>query len=161
MSLRDAYMIEGRRVRGVPRILYASRLSATATGTGDQNVFSFTIPGSLLGTTRIIRFTAFMEQTTGSGTWFIKIKYGGNRAEAFTAQTTTSWRVCGELYGDGTTSAQRGVFPRYTNVFNMTTAFASLATDSTIDQSLTIDTNLTTGTDVITIRNAIVELLYL
>lgn len=156
----NGYSLTGR---GLNRLLVASRQSATATGSGDVNLYTYSVAANTLGTTKGIRFRFIAKRTTGSGTVAFKLKWGGVRFDAVTANTGPSYIVQGELWANGSTSSQFDYtfFQGLSAAGGFTQAgqLTNFTSDTTNSVNLALDIALTTTTDVVTLSAVTIELL--
>lgn len=142
------------------RIGTPGRKNSTCTGAGYQTISTQSIPANTLGSTGVIRAWYYVRRTTGSGTATVRIQYGGTNVfgtVAPTAGNSAAFLVTLTLWGDGSTSAQRGIGQLLPHVSSLTGAYSNSATaaiDSTAAQNLTLDIDLGTDGDVFTLDAA-------
>jgi len=155
----NGYSLTGR---GIDRLLVASRQSATATGSGDVNIYTYSVAANLLGTTKGIRFRFILKRTTGSGNVTMKLKWGTVRFDSGGAAAGPSYVVTGELWANGATNSQTGyVLVQSISALSAANQFAqvtSFTSDTTSSVNLDLDITLSTTSDVVTIYSSLIEL---
>lgn len=133
-----------------PKIVYAQRQNATATGSGDQVLQTVSIPANLLSTNRALRVRACVRRTTGSGNITPKVKYGGTLLSSASAASSATQIIDCLIVADGSSSAQRGFSTQFTSSSSNTDT-ATAAINSTTAQNLTIEVLLATSANVVTL----------
>lgn len=142
---------------GQQRPLYAARQSATATGTGDQNLFTLAIAGGTLGTTTGLRIIIKCRRTTGAGNVTLKPKYGATLISNFGGLSGPDFYLETLLWADGATGAQRWDSRAFAGSGTLSRTAGTAAKDSTASQDLTFDIALATTSDVVTLDWVSVE----
>jgi len=146
--------------RNVQQILASGRQTATATGTGDQVLYTLAIPGGTLGTSHALRIVWCGRRTTGSGQVTWKTKYGGTTLDyGAGSMSSANARLDALLWADGATNAQR--FDVWSTVgssmIHTAVGTSTAAVDSSVSQNLTLEIALATSTDVVTLDYVLVE----
>ena len=127
--------------------LYVDTTATTATGSGNQPLKSFTIPGGLLSTGNvIIKVYLEVRRTTGSGTCSLLATYGGaSLTSSYASANTQPIYLTLDLWNNGATNSQSAI--QSSDVVAHRN-FGTSAVDSTQDQTLAFLINLGTTTDV-------------
>lgn len=143
---------------GVAKILDSGYKGSTATGSGDQAIYTLAIPGGTLGSTKGLRIRATIRQTTGIDGAYYKIKYGGTEVSGFVDPLYVSTvGIEGMLWADGATNAQRAFCTLTAAGVPPVGGTGTAAIASGSSQNLTIEIALETDTDVFTLCGVCVE----
>jgi len=149
-----------------PQTLYASGVAvAFPADTNENNVEFLTIPGGFLGINSAIDVRWMMDNTSGTSSKSVKLKFGAflpYTAASQMAAAAAFHGIARSVYMLNSASAQ-GSAPTgaLTDGNNSTTSAAALGTvDTTADVLVQMSVQKTTGADVTTLRYARVAYMY-
>lgn len=136
----------------VTRFPVAAYQGSTATGAGDVNLYTVSIPANTLGTNKGIHLVCYAARTTGSGQITLKAKYGGTQLDSGAGSLSgPNIRMEVYLWNEGATNAQRASISKFSGSSTIAHYTGTAAIDSTADQNFTIDVDLGTDSDVVTL----------
>jgi hypothetical protein len=129
-----------------------------------ETLVSFTIPGGSMGTHGIMFFNTVWTHTSNANSKGYRITYGGSTvAELNFFNQPQSYTIRTSLKNLGAQNSQVassiGALGGYTSTSSV--AFSTTAVDSSASQSLLIQGQKTNGADVVTLRSAVVEVVYI
>jgi hypothetical protein len=134
---------------GQSQIINVQHPNANISGAGFITVASFTLTGGLLSDENLLYVLAFIERTTGSGTFTPRLTYGSSSvAAASPGQPNAGCEAF--LFANNATNAQQiWIGPKNTvSQFNN----GDITEDSTADLTVTLAIDLNTDTDVYVCR---------
>jgi len=142
-----------QKAGGYPRILYAGNSGATATGSGEKTLFTYTVPANTFIAGKGIKIRYQCRRSTGSGTAVVTTKFGGTRLDANVTVSTANWIQDGTIIALGSGS-QRSFCHQMSFTNGTVTHLCGVQTfvfEESNALDLTVNCTLTTSTDVITL----------
>lgn len=148
------------RAAASQRVIAASAIQATATGTAGSDITLATValPGGLLGPNDGVRISSLFAGTSNANTKNCRIRFGGQLILSLGVTTNANLSAISRVRNRGVLNSQVSAPAGQPGIGASGGSIITMAIDTTVDVPILFQANLTVATDTLDLHEYLVEL---